>query len=63
MYVGIESEDGEVIFRQDLTGRPFLDGETTTLPVSFTSTKVPFKYVLWPHQKDKDWLERIDIKL
>jgi hypothetical protein len=63
MYVGVESEDGEVLFRQDVTGRTFLDGEITTLPVSFTSTKVPFKYVLWPHQKDKDWLERIDIKL
>ena len=63
MYVGIESEDGEVIFRQDLTDRKYLDGETTTLQATFTSVKVPSKLVVWPHQKDKDWLERIDIKL
>ena len=63
MYVGIESEDGEVIFRQDLTDRKYLDGETTTLQSTFTSVKVPSKLVVWPHQKDKDWLERIDIKL
>ena len=63
MYVGIESEDGEVLFRNDLHDREYLDGQTTTLPISITSSKKPAKLVVWPHQRDKDWLERIDIAL
>lgn len=63
MYIGIESEDGEVLFRNDLHDREYLDGQTTTLPISITSTKKPAKLVVWPHQRDKDWLERIDIAL
>jgi hypothetical protein len=63
MYVGVESEDGDVLYRVDLTDRAYLDGQTTTLPVSISSIKKPTKLVLWPHQKEKDWLERIDIAL
>ena len=63
MYVGIESEDGEVLFRNDLHDREYLDGQTTTLPISITSTKKPAKLIVWPHQRDKDWLERVDIVL
>ena len=63
LYVGIESEDGAVLFRNDLTDRIYLDGENTKFTAVFTATKKPYKLVLWPHQKDKDWLERIDIML
>jgi len=63
LYVGVESEDGTVLYRNDIHDRNYLDGITTTLAVSFTSIKVPHKLVLWPHQKEKDWLERIDIAL
>ena len=63
MYVGVESQDGEVLYRNDIQDRSYLDGQVTTLPVSITSTKTPYKLILWPHQKDKDWLERVDIVL
>jgi hypothetical protein len=63
MYVGVEDENGDVLYRVDLTDRAYLDGQTTTLPVSISSIKKPTKLVLWPHQKEKDWLERIDIAL
>jgi hypothetical protein len=63
MYIGVESEDGEVLYRQDLTDRDYLDGRVTTIPIVISSVKKPVKLVVWPHQKDKDWLERIDIVL
>ena len=63
MYVGVEDENGDVLYRVDLTDRIFLDGQVTTLPVSISSIKKPVKLIIWPHQKEKDWLERIDIVL
>ena len=63
IYIGVESADGEVLHRQDLIDRTYLDGRVTTLPISITSIKKPAKLIVWPHQKDKDWLERIDIML
>jgi len=62
-YLGVESQDGEVLFRQDLTDPEFLNGTNTTYIADFSSVKAPYKFVVWPHQKDKDWLERIDIML
>lgn len=63
LYVGVESEDGEVLYRQDLTQAEYLNGQNTTLPITISSVKKPIKFIVWPHQKDKDWLERIDIAL
>lgn len=63
MFVGVESEDGELLFRQDLNDRKYLDGEETTIPAHFLSMKKPFKLVVWPHKKEGDWLERVDIML
>ena len=63
IYLGVESEDGEVLYREDLTEEDYLRGREVTKTISFTSSKVPSKLILWPHQKDKDWLERVDINL
>ncbi len=63
LYLGVESQDGEVLFRRDLTDPEFLNGTNTTFVADFSSVKVPYKFIVWPHQKDKDWLERIDIML
>jgi hypothetical protein len=63
LYLGVESQDGEVLFRQDLTDPEFLNGTNTTYIADFSSVKAPYKFVVWPHQRDKDWLERIDIML
>ena len=63
IYLGVESEDGEVLYREDLTDEDYLTGRILTKTISFVSSKVPTKLVLWPHQKTKDWLERVDIQL
>jgi len=63
IYLGIESEDGQVLYREDLTHDDYLKGRTTTKEVTFNSSKVPATLILWPHQREKDWLERVDIKL
>jgi hypothetical protein len=63
IYLGIESESEELIFREDLTNSEFLNGANTKIRVNFDSFSAPFKFVLWPHQKDGDWLNRIDIKI
>ena len=63
LYVGVESAEGEVLYRQDLTDRDYLDGQNNILPVTFSAVKKPTRFIVWPHQKDKDWLERVDIAL
>jgi hypothetical protein len=63
IYLGVESEDGEVLYREDLTEEEYLRGTTVTKIVRFTSSKVPSKLILWPHKREGDWLERVDIKL
>jgi hypothetical protein len=41
----------------------YVTGKTSTLPVKFNSSKEPALLVVWPHEKDGDWLTRIDISL
>jgi hypothetical protein len=63
LYVGIENDDNEVLHRIDLTDEKHLIGLETNLNVNFKATSVPKTLVLWPNEKDKGWLNRIDIKL
>ena len=63
IYLGIESEDQEVILRHDLKGPDYLNGNITKQVFNFQSFKKPFKVCMWPHQKDGDWLERVDFTL
>lgn len=63
IFCGVESATGDLLFRKDLTEQDYLVGKITTLQASFESLKQPTRLVLWPHKKDGDWLERVDILL
>lgn len=63
IYLGIEDGEGNVLFRQDLNTDVYLNGELTSFNCYFTSFNTPLKAVLWPHQKNGEWLERIEITL
>lgn len=54
IYVGVESENGVVIHRQDLPSH------TPTLNVKFTSEIKPYKWIYWPVDTEGNWLERKD---
>ena len=63
IYLGILNQSGDELFRQDLTTDVFLNGSLTSFNCYFESTTKPTKAVLWPHQKDGEWLERVVIDL
>jgi hypothetical protein len=63
IYVGVEGDNGEVLFRIDLTDKSFLDGNVKQYLANFTSKTPPTKLVVWPYEVEKEWLDRIDIKL
>jgi hypothetical protein len=63
LYVAVENDKGEVLFRADLTDMNYLQGITKQYTASFTSVSVPTKLIVWPSEIDKGWLERIDINL
>jgi len=63
IYVGIEDKGGKLLHRSDLKQEEYLTGKASTLPVKFNSSKEPALLVVWPHEKDGDWLTRIDISL
>lgn len=57
IYIGVESERGEVLYRYDLTEW------RSSLNVKFLSEKKPFKWIFWPVQKDGIWGDRKDFLL
>jgi hypothetical protein len=63
IYVGVEDNNGNVLFRQDLTDNNYLLGTNTDITVNFKSLTKPYKLVIWPYDKEKEWLNRIDINL
>jgi hypothetical protein len=63
IYLGIENENGEVLFRVDLTDEKYLIGTDTKFTANFTSITSPNMLIVWPYEKEKGWLNRIDIKL
>lgn len=57
IYVGIESTQGKVIFRQDLKEY------TPRVTAKFKSTDVPTKWVYWPVNSSGEWVNRVDTPL
>jgi hypothetical protein len=63
-YVGAHDENGE-IFRKDYTAseiQKYLKqpGEWIDNRLIFLSNRIPKTYVIWPHSKSKNWLNRIE---
>jgi hypothetical protein len=57
IYVGIESDSGKIIFRQDLTEY------VPTVIAKFKSFYPPTKWVYWPVNKAGEWVNRKDTPL
>lgn len=57
IYVGIESTQGKVIFRQDLKEY------TPRVTAKFKSADVPTKWVYWPVNSSGEWVNRVDTPL
>lgn len=57
IYIGIENEKEEVLYRCDLTEY------TQNLQVHFKSFTKPYKWVYWPVSKNEEWYNRKDIIL
>jgi len=63
LYVAVEDDKGEVLFRIDLTDEDYLKGNNKQYTANFTSSSIPTKLIVWPNEVNKGWLERIDINL
>jgi hypothetical protein len=63
IYVGIENDNGEVLFRVDLIDKLFLEGHIKQSSANFSSKTPPTKLIIWPYEVSKGWLEKVDIKL
>lgn len=57
IYIGIEDQDGKVIYRNDL------NSYIPKLKVKFKSFTKPFKWVYWPVNLEGDWLNKIETRL
>jgi hypothetical protein len=57
IFVGIETNSGELLFRKDLT--EYVD----TLVVNFKSIKTPYKWIYWVYDREKEWDKRVDTLL
>ena len=63
IYLGVEDANGDVLLRNDLNKPEYLNGHITTLDASFESYTPPKTLILWPHQKEGEWLTSIKISL
>ena len=63
IYVGVEDESGNVLFRKDVTKDDdfVLSKGTFAINAKFKSLKEPYKYIIWPN--NGEWLERKDVML
>lgn len=57
IYIGIESDAGNVVFRRDLTAY------VPTVTAKFKSFYVPVKWVYWPVNHADEWVDRRDSSL
>jgi hypothetical protein len=57
IYIGIESEDGEVLYRKDI------NEYVEKINIKFSSFKKPYKWVYWPMNNNEQWLTRMDTLL
>jgi hypothetical protein len=63
LYIAIENDKGEVLFRIDLTDVSYLQGINKQYTANFNTSLTPTKLIVWPYEVNKGWLERIDINL
>jgi hypothetical protein len=63
IYVGVEDESGNVLFRKDVTKDDdfVLSKGNFAINAKFKSLKEPYKYIIWPN--NGEWLERKDVML
>ena len=63
IYVGVEDESGNVLFRKDVTRDDdfVLSKGNFAINAKFKSLKEPYKYIIWPN--NGEWLERKDVML
>lgn len=57
IYVGIESKEGKVLYREDITEYK------SNLTAKFKSTEKPYKWIIWPVNNNGEWYNRQDIIL
>lgn len=57
IYVGIEDQDGKVIYRNDLSSY------VPKLKAKFKSFTKPVKWVYWPVNESGEWLNKIETRL
>jgi hypothetical protein len=56
IYVGVEDQSGNVLFRQDL------QQYIPIVKAKFTSVAEPYKWVFWPVDKEGNWLDKQEFK-
>jgi len=56
IYLGIETEDGQVLFRTEIT-----KSNKERITIKFTSDTKPYKIIYWPMTTDNQWVNREDI--
>jgi hypothetical protein len=57
IYVGIEDENGNVLYRYDMTEY------SSTLDVKFKSFNKPSRWIYWPVDLEGNWINRKDINI
>jgi hypothetical protein len=63
LYIGVEDSTTKVIHRNDLNPVDHPDvflGKTCHVNASFKSSTKPYRYVIWPVDKNKRWLNRLE---
>jgi len=55
IYIGVENEVGEVLYRRDLTEYEPL------ISITIASKTKPHRWVYWPVDVDGNWLDRVDV--
>jgi len=54
IYIGVEDENGNVIYRKDI----FEYQET--LKIELKTTDIPYRWVYWVNDKNQNWINRMD---
>ena len=65
-YIGVEDDTTAVIYRHDLNPKDhpqYITFQKNTLPVKFKSFTRPHRVVIWPVDKSRKWLNRIEYLL
>jgi len=57
IYVGVEDEKGNVLYRIDLKEYK------KTIDINFKSYNKPYKYIIWPVNQNQEWVDRVDVLL